>query len=424
MQPKQAGYRVHLLTFLLVVGYGAFFLLLHQFLFEVGLTKTGLSPNVLCQWDCHFYRDIANVGYQDKEGANNAAFYPLFSLLWRWLHLNELGASCLNILFFAGGFTVFSSLYHTTWAHKLVFLTLPGVYFMFIPYTEALFFLLSATLMWGVARQKNAAVFASVFVIALTRPSVLMLLPALLAMEILGNEKRNILIGLRHWLSYQLLPALLGTALFVWYQHHETGVWMFYFYLQTKYWAHIFRWPVFPLGDMFGTNKTLWMSAVAYFGACIAVVLLLVWAVKWLFTSFVADKLMVLATTFITLSLYFLVFYSPTWGGVTLTISSRRYLMINTYFFALLHYCTHKFTYKAWHYVAVGLACTLFWMAFGSFVHIVYAATYLVPTALVLLYMATSSRRHSWPATVLIALSFFIQMTFFQLILNGDFTDL
>ena len=132
-------------AFLFAFCYGILFYVLQFFFAETTMLNVRPDEVNLRSWDVTFYESIARGGYGSR--AHNTGFFILFPLLWKISHLGIWGICAFNLLSFAIGFAFLSQVAEeadkTTF---LLWLTLPSLYFCFLPYTEALSFLFGAGL--------------------------------------------------------------------------------------------------------------------------------------------------------------------------------------------------------------------------------------------------------------------------------------
>ena len=420
----QAAKKGFLPTFLLVVLYVAAFYGFQVFLHTMGAVANTPNEVNLGLWDAGWYRSIAEQGYKYTPGGNNTAFFFLFSVVWQVSHLGVWGISIFNTLLFAAGFSIVTGFFNLSVADKLLWLSVPSVYFCFIPYTESLFFLLSSLCIWGIMRHKMWLVWLSLFLLSLTRATAIFFIPALLFMELAANSRQSWLKSLSHYSMHYLLPIVLGTTAFVLYQFQATGVWFAYFKQQAEYWDRTFSMPVLPLTGLMGNEKTLWLSALCLFVCFIAFILLIRQLVQWLVKGKVTDRLLVLSAGYLSMVMYSIVFFNPTWLSLTTNvIGANRYTLVNPFFFIFLHHLTKPLTYTWKHYLVVFVISTLFWFFFGSYKDLHSVLFYSFNTAILFLYLLYADKKLSWPVVMITALNIFFQVYLFQQHIGGIMTD-
>ena len=407
-------------TFLLVVFYAAAFYGIQFFLHRTTIFSTTPTPENLVSWDAGWYREISQNGYSyNDSGQSSSGFYFLFAAIWKVTHLDGLGMSILNIIFFASGFSILSGLFKLSAQDKLLWLSMPTVFFAFVPYSEALFFLLSTLCILGIKEQKTWLIWLSLFLLSLTRATALFVIPAFFCMEMLANNRDNWLKSLSRYITLYIIPTLLGTALFVLIQYWQTHVWFAYFIAQSQFWERIFGLPVFPLVNGVGVY-TMWLNALAVFSCFIAFIFLFVMLVQWLFKNKQRDKILVLSMAYLSMTFLTSIFYSPKWiKNTTDVIGTFRYAMMNPFFYVFIHYFTREVHYKWQHYIFIFLLASGIWMAFGAYVHIDYFLFFTTNTIMILFYMLSSNKKLEWPAIILITINFFMQVHMFQLFISN-----
>ena len=411
-------------TFVLVLLYVTGFAGLHFFLNYAGISVVIPTEANLCRWDAGFYREIAEQGYHTGAGQNNSGFFFLFPLLWYLFQLNVWGVCLMNILFFAIGFSLLSGLYKLSMADKLIWLSVPTVYFIFVPYSEALFFLLSTLCIYGIQKDKKLIIWISIYLLSMTRATTIFLVPAFFMMELLGAEKSEFGRSMKLFLVRYFVPSVTGLTTFVLVQYWKTGVWFAYFIQQSKYWERRFNFPVLPFSQLDWSIRIIWFCALAMFVCFIALIYLVQLIYKWVIRNQCADKVLLLSLTYLAMTLYVIVFYNPIWGtNTTLVIGASRYALVNPFFYVVLYHFTNRFVYNWRHFIFIFALSTLFWLAFGSYRHLHDAMFFSMNTIWIIFYMLYANKRITWPGMVIMALSFFFQVLFFQQFLSGLFPD-
>ncbi len=293
-------------TFLLAAGYGIFIVCLLFFLYKCGMIQNVPGEDALRRWDSGIYEDIVRNGYTYKDPHyNNSGFFIFYPWVWRALHVGTVGICCFNYLFFITGFTIMSGLYKLTTTEKLLWLSIPTVYMMMIPYSEALFFLLIVITFYGITKNKRWMIWAGLFMASLTRATGIFLLPAFLVMELLCEDNsRKWYETVRDYCVNYALPIIAGLAFFIWYQYHAIGVWFAYFIQQQNSEGHIFGMPVLPFSSFEGP-RILWISALALFCCLLSIIVVVVKIFKRLYKKTIEpDKLLVVSLIYLGVTLY------------------------------------------------------------------------------------------------------------------------
>jgi hypothetical protein len=405
-------------TFLLAVFYAVGFYLLNFLLEQRGMVKLLPDNEKLLYWDAGYYHEIAKSGYQFKEGqAGNTAFYMLLPMVWKMLGLNPMWMAFVNVLFFATGFAIFTSLYKLTTAQKFMWLTMPTLYYCFIPYTEALFVLLMSVALLGMHRNKRWLIWTGLFFLSLTRPVTMVLVPAFLITELITNQRKDWLKAMGNFFTTYALPLIAGQVFFIWYQYYETGVW-FAFFKVEKYWGHEFSLPALPFNSMYGPIL-LWLNALAMFLSFVALLLLVKKGWQWLVQNKAStDKPLVVSYLYMTAMLLITVFFMPKWAtGSTNVYDILRYVFCTPFFFVFLHRFTTQVKYKGMDYLIIILLSNAFWLLFGSYYHIGYVYYFNFCTVILILYMLSTNKRYEWVPMAIAAINLFVQVNMFQLYL-------
>ncbi len=413
-------------TFLLALGFGLFIYCFQLFLVKIGFITILPDDKTLNQWDAGCFIDYVKNGYTYADPIfNNTGIFFLFPWIWRLLHVGAVGISIVNYLFFAFGFTLLAKIYKISTMEKLVWLSIPTVYIMYIPYSEALFFLLMTIAFYGINTKNIWLIWIGLFLAALTRATAIFLLPALLIMELLGNFNNAWHKLFLNYLFFYALPILSGLAFFVWYQHHVTGVWFVYFIQQQKTEGHIFNMPIMPLSSMEGP-RMLWISALAVFCCFISIIVLGKKIFHRLFKNAIeVDKLLVLSLVFLGITLYKTVFYNPIWRtGTTLTIGINRYVFATPFFYIFLHHFTNRYNpYKAIDYITIFIICNIVWLSCGSYLHIQNFIFFNFLTLIVFTYMLMANKKFDLPPIWAVAMNLLFQITMFQQYLSGLYLE-
>ncbi len=414
-------------TFFLVVFYAAAFYLLQFFLYTTGVIPFLPNDQNIAAYDGGWYRSIAEHGYQNTAGSNNTAFFFLFPMLWNLLHLGVWGVSIMNIILFALGFSALTSLFTLTIADKILWLSIPSIYFCFVPYSEALFFFLSVVGIWGMVNKKMWLVWVSLFLLSLTRATGLFFVPALLFMQLVSNDRKDWLKNLWYYVINYFLPLFAGTVFFILYQYWKTGVWFTYFTQQTSNWKRGFVLPKFPLSGLFGGDKLLWLSAFCIFVCFVSFILLCRYGLYWLFKGRIGDRLLTLSLGYLTMVLISIIFFNPTWvSNTTNVIGANRYTLVSPFFYIFLAHFTKTVRYSWKHYAFVFIGSTFFWFLFGSYKHIYNVYFFSISTLLIMCYMAYNKEKYSWVIIPLTAFNIIFQIHFFQMHISpylGNMTD-
>jgi hypothetical protein len=409
----------HIRTFIQVVLYALLVYAIQFIAYKAGVFSFPPVSNTVLGWDATWYKSIAEDGYLYWGGTQcNSGFFLFFPLLWRWLHLGIWGVCIMNVLFFSAGFTLLTQVLKPGRMERWLWLSLPPVYFAFVPYTEAVSFLLCSICLYGIQRNKKAAIISSLFLLSLTRVSVAFLAPALVAMELMAMERSNWWPALKKGLWLYLLPSIAGLALFVWYQYSVTGIWFLYFKLQAEFWGHKFAWPSLPFITT-NQSRTIVLTAFATLCCTVAFVYMLYLFVRWIAANRVQkNKLLVLSLGYLSATLLLTIFFNPQSSGQTVIVGITRYGMSTPFFLPFLQYFTNSVKYKKVHFLYAFVGANLVLLTLGSYFHIRTFLYLNISTAAVYLYMLYGSK-YKWAGIILIAAGIIAQALVFQDFLTG-----
>jgi hypothetical protein len=191
-------------------------------------------------FDVIHYHTIATEGYSyHSDAQSNVAFFPGFPYLWKYSGLGSYGICILNILLFYTGYYLLSRHFRFSRQELLLGLSLPPMLFMYVPYSEALFFLTSVPLLIGLSRKNAAQAMPGFFTSSLVRSAANIFLPAVVLTEWLSAQR-----SLKRFILY-LFSCVLAVFLVSCFQHYQTGEWLGFIKTQ-KYWFHGLAFPKLP----------------------------------------------------------------------------------------------------------------------------------------------------------------------------------
>lgn len=407
-------------TLLLCLAYAAFFHCVNFFLYRTGIVTHYPSTENLMRWDASWYNAVAHSGYEFHSFASTSGFFYLFPAIWKLTHLGAFGMAMLNIVFFSTGFTILAGMYRISLTDKLVWLSFPTVYFCFVPYTEALFFLLCSLLVYGISARRVAIIMVSLFLLSLTRVVVILIVPGLLALSLVEQPRQLWLRGIGRFLWLYLLPSVLGFAVFVLIQYAETGVWFAYFTQQAEYWGHKFNPPILPFSSL-GGQPSIWLSALGAVVDLAALILLLVIGLQWLIKNKVQSGLLMLSCAYLASILYITFYYNPCYGSENTNVTGIfRYSLMSPFFYIFLHTLTHGRSLRWQHYVGMFLIANVAYLTFGSYLHLQAMLFYNFCTLIVFALMARAKESNQWASYALVAINFFFQVHLYQIFLTGS----
>lgn len=411
-------------AFLLATGYALFFYAAQTFLYYINAVPNLPQVGNICTWDAAWYQSIVLDGYKHGAGPSNTGFFVLFPWIWKLSHLGVRGICLLNILFFSAGFALLCGMLRPSLPQKLLMLTTPSLFFAFIPYTEALFFFLSAILLYGLHLRRNGYILFALFFLSLTRATVLVFVPAFMLLEMLTTGTPYMLRSLLKVLWLYIAPVAAGLLTFVVYQYLTTGVWFAYFYQQSVNWERKFSMPVLPFASTLNGDSVFWAGAFAMFAGCLAALFIVGWLYKRLLKGRHApDRLLIFSALYLAGTMLVVIFFNPKWGSFTTNIMGmHRYALATPFFFVCVQYVNSK-GWKWQQYLMIVIAATCFWLLFGSYLRMSQAIWFSFITLLVLCYFLFSDRKAPWASYLIIVLNFMLQIHLMQQFIAGVYPD-
>lgn len=222
------------------------------------------NPEKLMMWDAGWYYSITENGYVFNEnGQSNPAFFPLFPYLWRWVGGNAHIVSLVNyIAFWIGLYVLADTFEKRKWSEILPIMVFPSLFFVYVPYSEALFYMFAAILLRGLVKENLAILLIGLVGICFTRSVTMLLIPAFLLIWIYNTGfarkidiKRTILYGVA------LMSTLACMYIVLYIQYAQTGVWGAFFKSQY-FWHPKFHLPILPF-RVWGVERTFHIEALA-----------------------------------------------------------------------------------------------------------------------------------------------------------------
>ncbi|RFS18919.1 hypothetical protein DVR12_26430 [Chitinophaga silvatica] len=302
------------------------------------LTITGVfhhfpSNQNLIRNDAIWYLSIVEDGYYYSEGRmNSMAFFPFFPYVWKFLDLTPIGISILNGFVFLLGTTLIIRHLNLSFLKALIIISTPSLFFCYIPYSEAFFFLGSTFILIGIDKQKFPYIAIGTIITSLTRSVGIIFFPALIYLLVI-NWKKNDPEANSKWISNTLWPCviiIMSTILVLFFQYIETGEWLVFFKVQQS-WNRSLSLPKLPFTTMTGT-KILWLDGLALLVSIISFCILL----KSTIYFFLKNKTVPFSpsTSFSLVYLTVIGFICSFFSGSWETNSGTSLMSINRYIFA------------------------------------------------------------------------------------------
>jgi len=288
-----------------------------------------------------------------------------------------MGISIINGFIFSISISIIVAYYQIKLKEQLLLLSVPSLFFMFIPYTEALFFLFGTILILGLNKNNLYLITTGLLLSSMVRPSAYVFIPAIFVMEYITKE--NVASFLKRSIYFSFI-TLLGLFTTVFIQYLYTHKWFIFFDAQ-KSWDNSFRIPHLPFTSWSGGN------IVRLDGTALLVGLIAIGAVIRIATNyFKTTKSTIISKTFLFSLLYL--------SGMALIVllfrggslfSLNRFIFASPYFIVCFFFFlkTENFKLKNIYLLFIGLS--LYWLLFASYVHIQTIAKYELISLFILL---------------------------------------
>jgi hypothetical protein len=321
------------LVFIHIIIWVGFALVLSQ----LGIMQFPNNQNLL-QWDAGWYFSIFKNGYEFVENAQcNIAFFPMFPLFWKFSELSFMAISLFNILCFVVGILLLSRTYNFSNNELLVALSFPSLFFCYIPYSEALFFLSVSIFLSGFKKQSNTTIMLGLLLSGLCRSTSILFFPAFIFIELATvypeNNFKKAIINILQYASVAIFSLVLVAII----QFYYTERWFDFLFVQ-KLWNKAWQLPKLPLNTWDG-SRLLWLDGTALlFGLMAAFTA--AWFIINLFSKkiIVKDKSVLFTIAYLITVVGITLFYSVT-GEYTSIYSLNRYVFATPFlsvFFVLL----------------------------------------------------------------------------------------
>lgn len=228
----------------------------------LGFVKGIPSNESLSQWDVGWYKSIVANGYSFIPGEqSNVAFFPLFPLVWKFIGVSNVLISIVNLIFLIIGFYILWLNYKFDTRKFLLLLSIPSLFFCYVPYSEALFFMSGSLILYGLKNNYKLALLG-MFLSCLTRSASLVFIPIIL-FSVLYNVKLNSNNKILIIKAVSLIfVALIATTLAQYIQYLDTGSFFKLFEAQ-KEWNREISFPKLFFTTWDGP-RLIWLDGLAF----------------------------------------------------------------------------------------------------------------------------------------------------------------
>jgi hypothetical protein len=395
---------------LFTIGFYIFFLVTILLVLQQSWFPNLLTREHFLNWDAGHYEFIKQNGYEGYR----VAFFPLFPLIWKFLSLGTYGVVLLNsIIFLSAFYFIIKKLKVENTLEIVLYLSIPSFIFFYLPYSESIFFFCSTAILFGLKDKKYYLIYLGLFFAILARPAFTIFIPALIITELCSEFRTKIFLRIAIYIGI----SMLGIFTVIMIQYFDTGEW-FKFFEAQKNWGNTLQIPHLPLTSWAGGFIVRLDGFAFLLGAISGGFLLgIIFKVKQLRKiKFPAE---------VVFSLAYL-------GGITLIVllfrggslfSLNRFIFATPFIIVALNFWIKSdFFISKKQLLSIFGIIFIFWLLFGSYVHLQLMLKYLLVTLYAILIFSLKSELHLIRKISLFALIFIgfaFQIVLFIRFLSG-----
>jgi hypothetical protein len=366
--------------------------LVYFFLYQTGFIATLPNAENLIAWDASWYQSIFQKGYEYIHMQScNAGFFPFFAVVWGLLGGSSIGISIVNLLIFVASLQYLIRIYQPSFQESLLLLTLPPMFFFYVPYSESLFFLFSSILLYGIKKDNDILVALAIFFASLTRPSFLFFVPVFSFLFLMDFEKEKFGFLLKKYFLYYALPTIVALGIIIIVQKMQTDVWLAYFKTQHNVWSRGFRLPTLPFGSTEGLSL-LWIESISFWMGIGLTIFASYFTISLFRNRLILlkyDRTFIFSSLFLTMSFMSIVFFNPVWEiDRTILNGINRYMFANPFLFVFMWEITKRSKIKKQHFFYLLILSFFVWTLVDYYYLSMERIFYFVSiTAYLLLYV-------------------------------------
>jgi hypothetical protein len=336
-------------------------------------------------------------------------------LIWKFLALGTYGAVLLNsIVFLMSFYLIVRKLKIKNSLEIVLYLTIPSFIFFYLPYSESIFFLCSIAILFGIKDKKYYLIYIGLFFAILARPAFTVFIPALIITEFFSEFRTKTWLRISIYIGISLVGVLLVTFI----QFLDTGEW-FKFFEAQKHWGNFLQIPSLPLTSWAG-GFIVRLDGFAFLIGIISggFLLGLIFKLKQFRNSVIPSEVIFSLAYLGGITLIVLLFRGGSLFSLNRFIFATPFIIVAFNFWIKSDFCiTKKQLFSIFGLIFI------FWLLFGSYVHIQLMLKYLLVTFYAILIFAMKSEIQfirKWSLIALIFLGFTFQVVLFIRFLNGN----
>lgn len=334
------------------------------------------SKNPLLNWDAAHYDYIAHKEYT---GFRNT-FFPLFPFIWRYLRIGQVEITLFNGLVYIISASALGYSMNFPLKKFTLMLTFPSLIFLFLPYSESLFFCACAFALIGIHKKNYSIMFVSLFVATLARSVGCIFIPVAVAFFILDKESANSI----KKIALYVVPVILGIAAVVIIQYYCTGDWFAFSHAEKQWWGNDFKFPKLHLTSWGGDNIVRLDGTALLTGIIATMALFRIFFKRIKGMEVKASQVLIFSMLYLAGISWFVLF---TRGGSLFSLNRFVYA---TPFFFVAFYAFVKQTWTPKQYLLIFIGLNAFWLLLGSYVHIQQVLKFLLLSLFIMSFMFVS----------------------------------
>ncbi len=413
-------------TFFTVLMYGLLMYCLQLFLHKCLFFFYAPEQETLLRFDAQSFHDLANNGYTPTLPGHMYQDHSfLFPWIWRIFSVNAFVMGIINLVIYATGFTLVTSLCKVTTDEQLIWLSLPSMLYMVIPYSEATNFLMGALCLFAIASENKILTSTTLLLLPLAGVQAIYLLPGLIIMEVVNNNRQEVVKSCLKALVKYGLPILAGLFVFASLRSLQSGNWFLNFNFIGE--SPVIKWgiPKLPFTNSTGGDRTAWLSGLALFASLTSLLLLIKQLRQWTKTGKTSDgPLVILSLAYLPCILLVFLFHNDTGNNYTDLSGLHRIMMCSPFFFVVVYnYVLKGRDYNHKDILIVFLLSNVVWLAMGSFVHLTYILYFNVASVMIILFMVQAKKSNTWTTMLICIINLTLQTLLYQQYLSGVMVD-
>ena len=330
-------------------------------LFFIYLTFKEKSPVIheidLLRFDAKLYLKISENGYS---GNWLCAFFPAFPFLWQFFHASVIGITITNSIIFILSYSALAYMYRFDWKRFLYFITIPSLVFMFVPYSEALFYLAATMILIGLAKDNLLLILMGFFIASIVRPTTFVFIPAIAGTFLLTSK------NFKEGFGKSLIPILiliLGLGLTITIHYYYTNTWFVFFEAQ-KIWENYLHLPKLPFTSWGGDASLRYDGSVLAITSCCLFYLYKTLQLRMKFLI-AEPKELIFSLFYIIGTALLILLYRD--GNL---YSLNRFVYATPFILIVLNYFFRQYTFKAKDVWIILIGTEVLWLLLGSYNHI------------------------------------------------------